>query len=77
MTQDIKDIEEEMGNIRPKHYIVTKYWLTYYSSGNCTLCGNSGVIDTTNVRFGRRNYCICPNGQELRVAGAKLENNYE
>lgn len=58
--------------IRPKHYIVTNYWLTYYAAEHCTLCGNSGVIDTTEartragLRVGRGNYCICPNGQSRR-----------
>lgn len=48
---------------------ITDYWFAHYCSDHCTLCGNSGVIDTTGVRtpagvlVGRRNWCICPNGQ--------------
>lgn len=66
--------------IRPKHYIVTKYWLEYYYADHCTLCGNRGQIDTRGVRtaagveVGRVNYCICPNGQALRAGGAELPN---
>lgn len=66
--------------IRPKHYIVTEYWRTFYASDHCTLCGNSGVIDTseartgTGLRVGRKNWCICPNGQAMRSAGLSLEN---
>lgn len=53
-------------------HIVTAYWLKYYTTTVCTLCGNSGVIDTTGaqsnagVSVGRRNWCICPNGQASR-----------
>lgn len=50
------------------------YWHKHYvNKGLCSLCGNSGKIDTTHtaisavgVRCGRVNYCICPNGQTLR-----------
>ena len=62
--------------IRAKHYIVKRYWLEYYLDdkyGLCSLCGNSGKIDTRQTAIsaagknaGRINYCICPNGQELR-----------
>lgn len=58
---------------------VTEYMFKYYwdkeidIGGLCTLCGNTGVIDTTEtaispkgIRAGRKNYCICPNGQFLR-----------
>ena len=50
-------------------------WLEEYTngSGRCTLCGNSGVIDTrptakspTGATVGRLNYCICPNGRGLK-----------
>jgi hypothetical protein len=63
--------------IRPKHYVVTNYWLQYYANEHCTLCGNSGVIDTTGVTtgvgllVGRKNFCICPNGQALRSVQIK------
>lgn len=38
----------------------------------CSLCGNCGVVDTRGVRSpagvpcGRRNWCVCPNGEALR-----------
>lgn len=66
--------------IRPKHYVVTDYWLTYYASDHCTLCGNTGVIDTrgvctpAGVPVGRCNWCICPNGQAMRASRLSLEN---
>jgi hypothetical protein len=55
---------------------ITAYWLDHYANDHCTLCGNSGIIDTTGVKtaagypVGRKNFCICPNGQELREHGA-------
>jgi hypothetical protein len=56
---------------------VTDYWMAHYVSAPphslCTLCGNSGTIDTTKtaisaagVNAGRVSFCICPNGQALR-----------
>jgi hypothetical protein len=51
---------------------VARYALAFYSDGGCTLCGNSGIIDTTGTRLprgqfiGRRQFCICPNGQRIR-----------
>lgn len=52
---------------------ITEYWRNHYvNKGHCSLCGNSGIIDTTGVRTaagviaGRKNYCICPNGQSIR-----------
>jgi hypothetical protein len=56
---------------------VTDYFLEYYLSTNplglCTLCGQTGIIDTTGVQspigtlVGRKNFCVCPNGQALRA----------
>ena len=52
---------------------IVEYWLEYYADVHCTLCGNKGMIDSTGVRtpagkeVGRRNYCICPNGQAMRA----------
>ena len=53
-----------------------KMWLDYYLNqevGLCSLCGNSGVVDTrktavsqAGVSAGRLNWCICPNGRTLR-----------
>lgn len=68
--------------IRPKHYIITRYWLDYYSTLACTLCGNLGIIDTrgtktsAGVEVGRINFCICPNGQQLRknASGHKIQD---
>jgi hypothetical protein len=51
---------------------ITDYWMKYYTTAHCTLCGNHGIIDTTGVKtpngkeVGRINFCICPNGQALR-----------
>jgi hypothetical protein len=49
------------------------YWFEFYvNQGLCSLCGNTGVIDTTGVKtpagveVGRKNWCICPNGQAMR-----------
>ncbi len=58
------------------HEAITQYWLDYYVSDDitlCTLCGNSGEIDTkgraisgAGIDAGRVNFCICPNGQTMR-----------
>lgn len=46
--------------------------MEFYADEHCTLCGNSGVIDSRGVAtaagvvVGRLNFCICPNGQALR-----------
>jgi len=63
---------------------VTEYWLEYYVSNNwglCSLCGNTGIIDSTQtaispagVKCGRKNFCICPNGQALRASELTIEN---
>jgi hypothetical protein len=57
---------------------VTEYWLEHYVRlGLCSLCGNTGVVDTRNavspvgLRAGRLNWCICPNGQGMRAAAGK------
>ncbi len=59
---------------------ITKYWLAHYvNHGLCSLCGNSGVVDTTGVRSaagvscGRINFCICPNGQTHRKQAEPVE----
>lgn len=64
---------------------LTDHWRKYYNvvvdgfGGYCTLCGNTGVIDTTTTArtpkgklIGRKDYCICPNGQNDRRSGKKL-----
>lgn len=55
---------------------VTAYWLEHYATGHCTLCGNTGVVDTSTTAVdaggasvGRKNFCICPNGQAMRAVG--------
>lgn len=53
---------------------LTDYCLAhYFYLGLCSLCGNTGVIDTrqsarspAGARPGRLNWCLCPNGQALR-----------
>lgn len=51
---------------------ITNYWYKFYCAEHCTICGNTGIIDSTGaetpagVVVGRRNWCICPNGQVLR-----------
>ena len=60
--------------IPKKHKPVTNYWLEYYVNDiHCSLCGNSGFIDTrrratllSGKDVGRLNWCICPNGQAFR-----------
>ena len=45
------------------------FWFENYRTQHCTICGNRGVIDSrgvttsAGVSVGRRNWCICPNGQ--------------
>lgn len=54
--------------------LLTDIWFNWYVSprGLCSLCGNSGKIDTRGVRSaagvecGGINFCICPNGQIMR-----------
>ena len=62
---------------------VSNYWLKYYigSSSLCTLCGNTGIIDTSEtaispkgIKSGCINFCICPNGQSLRFREMQEEN---
>jgi hypothetical protein len=64
---------------------VTAYWMKHYTSapgpeGRCTLCGNSGLIDTRNTArdasgrlVGRISPCICPNGQAERADQARSQ----
>ena len=73
-----------MPNVSPKCAAVKRYWREYYlchQTGLCVLCGNTGILDTTKSAKsprgeespGRKNYCICPNGQDMRKHGANLE----
>jgi hypothetical protein len=67
----MREITQEMA--------VTSYWFMYYATDHCTLCGNTGIIDTRSTRTpagvlaGRLNLCICPNGQAMRAAGVTAE----
>jgi len=48
-------------------YIVVRYWEDFYSfGGHCTLCEDTGIIDTSDKPHGRKNFCVCPDGQKLR-----------
>jgi len=69
---------------------ITKFWFENYNTkafspslnqkvgGYCSLCGNSGIIDTrgrattpTGEDIGKLNCCMCPNGR----AQKKVEEN--
>jgi hypothetical protein len=67
---------------------LSNFWCDNYidnNSGLCSLCGNTGVIDTTKsavspagVHCGGKHFCICPNGIASKEMGArrrKHENN--
>lgn len=59
---------------RGEDKVITDYWIEHYTNlGLCSLCGNSGIVDTrktaksaAGVVSGRLNWCICPNGQIMR-----------
>jgi hypothetical protein len=70
---------------------IADYWAEHYLAyvkvpgwdkefPGCSLCGQSGVIDTTGIKtpagysVGRKNYCICPNGQVMRKGGASIKD---
>lgn len=44
--------------------------------GHCSLCGNSGIVDTRGVEtaagvpVGGRFFCLCPNGRAMKGAFA-------
>jgi len=59
---------------------VTKYWSEFYCDHRCTLCGNTGIVDTTSTAIspsgeyvGKKQFCICPNGQEMRAIAMLAE----
>ncbi len=58
---------------------MTQYWLAHYCGDVCTLCGNTGRLDTRSARsplgvpVGRVHYCLCPNGQAMRAVGTPLD----
>ena len=69
-----------MKKIPIRSTFLSDYWLKYYSNGHCSLCGNHGYIDSRGVKtpagleVGRINYCICPNGQQIRYNSKDLPN---
>lgn len=72
------DIERMQGKV-----IDDYFWKHYENNEShlCSLCGNSGVIDTrgtavsgAGVDAGRLNYCICPNGRVMREHKAVLRD---
>jgi hypothetical protein len=61
-----------------KSNVVLLYWDAYYSTagGACTLCNETGIIDTTSLHNGRTNWCICRIGQKKRIEDQrKVKNN--
>ncbi len=65
-----------------KHLL--EYWFDNLLQDNvCSLCGQTGIIDTRGVRnangieVGRLNYCICPNGQKLKTANFTLTSKFK
>jgi len=73
-----------ISSVRMTENIVTSYWRRFYAGAACTLCGNSGVIDSrgramtaVGVAVGRLNYCICPNGMVLRRNRANPEDHLD
>jgi len=61
---------------------LTNYWHEFYvNQYMCSLCGNHGIIDTTGIKtpagleIGRKNFCICPNGQYIRKQYIKESGN--
>jgi hypothetical protein len=54
-------------------------WLEFLSNNLCSLCGQTGVIDTRGIRTpahvecGGLHYCICPNGRALKARNAPKE----
>lgn len=65
--------------LKDEEEVIWQYAMEHYSEQHCTLCGNRGVIDSRGVRtpagvlVGRLNYCVCPNGIELRKKGGDME----
>lgn len=54
--------------------VLTKIWKAEFIKDKyCSLCGNTGIIDTrnrkhidTNEDFGRPSFCICPIGRATK-----------
>jgi len=71
--------------------VVDHYWLNHYltpvseADGRtytvCSLCGNSGVINSncftpSGLKVEKKVFCICPNGQSLRKMGRDPNLSY-
>lgn len=67
---------------------VDEYWQEHYVHPQvkfCVLCGNTGVIDTTETAIppngspsiGGKHFCVCPNGQHLRKLGYSSDQSYK
>ena len=80
-------MQKELSNAdieRLQEKVIDDYFWKHYENndvpfGLCSLCGNSGVIDTrgtavsgAGVDAGRLNYCLCPNGRAMREAKSEL-----
>lgn len=73
LTTTLEELRELVSLSEAKGDPITDYCFeNYLNDTHCSLCGNRGIIDTTGVRtpagisVGRKNYCICPNGQTTR-----------
>lgn len=57
---------------RYTNYLTDVWYALYTKNGLCSLCGNSGTIDTRGIQStagipcGDLHLCICPNGQAIR-----------
>ena len=69
--KDISDASIKIVKNKFEDYLA-EYNMYHYShneTGFCSLCGNGGVVDTTQtaispkgIRTGSKNWCFCPNG---------------
>lgn len=73
------EVPKQLVNAEEQKESVTQYWFdNYVEKNHCSLCGNSGKIDTTGVAtyagliVGRVNFCICPNGMTHRRASSEI-----
>jgi hypothetical protein len=72
----ISDVREQFRKSGGDAFTVWVYWDLYYSHGgidSCTLCGGSGILDTSDKPWGKKNFCICLEGQSLRKKSQKKE----
>jgi hypothetical protein len=67
-----EDDEAALDFLSQEENIITGYVMKYYVRPHCSLCGNSGIVDTNGVKtaagilVGTRQPCLCPNGQAMR-----------